>query len=110
MNNDEEKEKEEEYKDCPDHKEKFTMKCLTCNLNIWTECISSETHIEHKIKSLKFLFEEAKSSVLNAKLELNIYHDKVLKSKDNLTTLKKNKEDDALKTQFSINSEIKGIL
>lgn len=76
--------KEDEFNKCDDHNEILSMKCKTCDLNICTECVSTDQHIGHQIKSLKFMIEEAKLKVLNAKDELNNYIEKLEKSKTDL--------------------------
>ena len=95
---------------CDDHNETFNMKCLTCQTNICTECISSDKHIGHKIKSLKFLLEEAKQKVIHTKDELQKYLDKVVGTQDKLKQLKKHKEDNAKKAAFSLQNKIETYL
>ena len=64
------------------------MRCLDCELNICPECISTDQHTGHKIKSLKFLLNEAQLKMSNTKLELNKYNAKILKCQENMTKLK----------------------
>lgn len=88
---------EEETNSCfwMDHNERLTMKCLTWDWNIWTECVSSDQHIGHTIKSLKHLHEQAKHNLILSKEQLEKYEIEINKTQDKITGFKNNKENQA---------------
>ena len=70
------------------HNERLSMKWLTWDANIWTEWVSSDDHIGHKIKSLKFMHDQAKENLEHTKEQLEKYQAEMEKAQEKITELK----------------------
>lgn len=69
---------EEQKQECSQHNWPLCFHCIECKENICEDCIDNDLHCGHKLRSLKYIFNQAREKGIEESKKLQTHQEKLI--------------------------------